>query len=183
MCNKFIDIPNYEGLYQINCNGIIKSLINNKGCKRDKILKPKEDRKGYLRIGLTKNKKQKFLLVHRLVAQTFIANTNNYPVVNHIDGNPLNNNINNLEWCTYSYNTKHAYKIGLKKGHSAVHIGSKNPKSKLTEEEVRQILKLKNENKTLKEVYEIYKNKITHRCLENIWYRISWKHIVECVEV
>ena len=53
--------------------------------------------------------------VHRLVALNFIDNPNNYPVVNHIDGNKQNNNVTNLEWCTYSYNNKEAYRLGLAK--------------------------------------------------------------------
>ena len=55
------------------------------------------------------------MLVHRLVAKTFIINPNNLPQVNHIDGNKLNNAISNLEWCDNSYNQKHAYKLGLQK--------------------------------------------------------------------
>lgn len=53
--------------------------------------------------------------VHRLVAQVFIENKDNKPCVNHIDGNKSNNNINNLEWVTYSENNRHAYRTGLKK--------------------------------------------------------------------
>ena len=52
--------------------------------------------------------------IHRLVAKTFIENENNYPCINHIDGDKLNNYVGNLEWCTYSENNYHAYKIGLK---------------------------------------------------------------------
>lgn len=54
--------------------------------------------------------KDKNVLLHRMVAEIFIPNPNNLPVVNHIDGNKLNNNINNLCWTTYSENTNHAYK-------------------------------------------------------------------------
>lgn len=80
-----------------------------------KILAIKKERNGYLRVGLSKNNKIKFYGVHRLVAETFIDNPNNYPCVNHIDGNKENNKTINLEWCTHSYNNKEAYRLGLAK--------------------------------------------------------------------
>lgn len=60
--------------------------------------------------------KPKQFFIHRLVAAAFIPNPNKYPIVNHKDGNSLNNNVNNLEWCTYSYNLKEAYRLGNRKG-------------------------------------------------------------------
>ena len=62
---------------------------------------------GYKYYRLSKNGKKKMYYTHRLVAEHYIDNPNNLPVVNHIDGNKLNNNVNNLEWVTYSENTKH----------------------------------------------------------------------------
>lgn len=69
--------------------------------------------KKYRRIHLKQNGKDKHILVHRLVATYFLENANNYPIVNHKDGDKSNNNVDNLEWCTYSHNTLHAYKTGL----------------------------------------------------------------------
>lgn len=86
---------------------------------------------GYRQIAIQK----KNIEVHRIVAQTFIPNPDNLPCINHKDGNKLNNNINNLEWCTYSYNTKHAYNTGLERKI----LGEKHHNHKLTEEEVRYI--------------------------------------------
>ena len=80
--------------------------------KRDgnNILKPKI-KKGYYQIGLRKDNKRKWFSVHRLVAETFIDNPNNCKYVNHKDENKLNNNINNLEWCTMSYNNTYGARL------------------------------------------------------------------------
>lgn len=119
------DIKGYEGLYQISNLGRIKSLYGWNGrryLEREKILKPttkNDERSTYPRaiIKLTKNKKSKDYKVHRLVAQTFIPNPKNKPQVNHIDGNPLNNRVENLEWCTDRENKIHAYKYLRKKNY------------------------------------------------------------------
>lgn len=107
------DIPNYDGLYQASNLGRIKSIermrFDNHNLLEEKILKPAIQENGYCRIGLQKNNKRKSYQVHRLVALTFIPNLENKRTVNHIDGNKLNNNVNNLEWATDSENLKHAY--------------------------------------------------------------------------
>ena len=81
--------------------------------RKEKILKTGGKR--YEIVVLYKNKKPKTFPIHKLVAEYFLENPNNYYCVNHKDGNKLNNNIENLEWCTISENTKHAYDLGLKK--------------------------------------------------------------------
>lgn len=87
--------------YKINRNGVI---INNK----NKVLS-KVKTGGYYTTNLTSDDKiAKFFKINRLVAITFIDNPNNYPVVNHIDENKLNDNVENLEWCTYSQNSAHS---------------------------------------------------------------------------
>ena len=68
---------------------------------------------GYYKVGLYRNGKAKNFKIHRLVAEAFIPNPNNYPQVNHIDGHKNNNCVDNLEWCDNSYNMKEAYRIGL----------------------------------------------------------------------
>lgn len=111
MVEEWKDIKDYEGLYQISNTGKVKSLYRD----TEKILIGDVIRsgKGYLSVGLTKNKKVKSFLTHRLVAQAFIPNPENKPEVNHIDGNTLNNNVSNLEWCTHRENINHAWKTGL----------------------------------------------------------------------
>ena len=103
------DIEGYEGLYQVSNKGRVKSLGNNK-TRREKILQPSENHKGYLRISLYKNGKQKKFLVHRLVAEAFLPNPNNLPQVNHkIDDfeHRSDNRVENLEWCTAEYNNNY----------------------------------------------------------------------------
>ena len=67
-------------------------------------MKPHKTIKGYYQIVLYKNGKAKRYQIHRLVAKAFIKNSENKPTVNHIDGNKLNNVVDNLEWCTSYYN-------------------------------------------------------------------------------
>lgn len=76
------------------------------------------DKQGYLRVLLFANGVHKNCQVHRLVATAFIPNPKNLPVVNHIDGNPKNNRVNNLEWCTQSANVLHAIHSLNRLGHS-----------------------------------------------------------------
>ena len=104
------DIKGYEGIYQISNKGRVKTLGNNK-TKKEKIRDGKIDR-GYKRISLCKNGKEKKYSIHRLVAEAFLPNPDNLPVVNHKDENKLNNNVENLEWCTQEYNVNYSGTAG-----------------------------------------------------------------------
>ena len=118
------NIEEFKELYQVSNLGNVRSLdtmINCKGAnnidfhlRKGRILKQTIGTTGYYSVNLSKNGKSKFVRVHRLVAQAFIPNPNNLYCINHIDGNKLNNNVNNLEWCDYSHNNKEAYRLGLK---------------------------------------------------------------------
>lgn len=115
---KWKDIIGYESKYQISNLGRVKSLERKINCNngfrivKEKILK-QNIVNGYFRIQLGLNGKS--FLVHRLVAINFIGLDSNKEFVNHINGNKLDNNVDNLEWCTQSENQIHAYKIGLQK--------------------------------------------------------------------
>jgi|SRR5690554_2292850 len=95
--------------YLINKDGVVVSL---KG-KEPRILKYKNDGR-YFCVPLSKENKVAYKKIHRLVAEAFIPNPKGLPCVNHIDGNKLNNSINNLEWCDYSHNAKHMHKHIIK---------------------------------------------------------------------
>lgn len=126
----FKPIKDFEGLYEISNMGDVKSLdkewkvLNYKSKKyvtvkmKSKILKCSISHCGYKQAQLSKNGKIVSKTIHRLVAEAFIPNPDNLPCVNHIDCNKMNNNVDNLEWCTYSYNEKHAFKNGLLKIHT-----------------------------------------------------------------
>lgn len=81
--------------------------------KTHKFLLGDTTKHGYLQYTLSINKKAFRVKAHRLVALLYIPNVYNYPTVNHKDGNKLNNNVSNLEWCTYLHNNTHARKMGL----------------------------------------------------------------------
>lgn len=114
------DIKGYEGIYQISNFGNVKSLsFGPKNIKqlssKSKTLKQSLSSSGYLHVQLYKHGKPKTMLIHVLVASTFIENPLNKREVNHIDGNKQNNNANNLEWVTRAENLSHAIKLGLRK--------------------------------------------------------------------
>jgi len=117
----------YEGLYEINSTGGVKSLprtiVSGKGYSNTRLTKeilrkPNISNDRYWSIILHKHGKEKRFLLHRLIAIHFIPNPNNYPEVNHKDENKLNNDLDNLEWCTRKYNTNYGTcpnRMGLSK--------------------------------------------------------------------
>lgn len=94
------DIVGYEGLYQVSNLGNVKN-------KKGKKIKPRKNKNGYYQVCLSKNNKNKNHYIHKLVALSFITNDKKMQCVNHKNENKLDNNVNNLEWCTYSYNNNY----------------------------------------------------------------------------
>lgn len=107
------DIKGYESLYKVSNLGKVKSINN------DMILSDAVNSNGYKTVVLYKNGNRLTHTVHKLVATAFLNNPNNYPCVNHKDENRKNNNVDNLEWCSYSYNNTyndvHKNRIGWKR--------------------------------------------------------------------
>ena len=96
-------IPNYEECGFISSTGLVKNL---KGEQRKLTI----SKYGYFRVGLKGGKRT--ISVHKLVADAFVSGKKEGLVVNHIDGNKLNNDVSNLEWVTQSYNVKHGFMLG-----------------------------------------------------------------------
>ena len=142
---KYRKLKSLEYKYEINELGQIRNT------KSKKILKQRVNMRGYYVIGY--NDKDRGHCVpkelHRLVAEAWMPNEDNLPCVNHIDGVKLNNSVSNLEWCTYSQNSMHAYKTGL----------SKKPPAK-----EYKVFKLKDE--TNKQIFNGYKEAYGY-CLTN----------------
>ena len=104
-----------NGLYQVSNLGRVKHLEFTRpnlltggiSTIKEKILKQRLTPFGYYTVLLSKNSKRKWHFVHRLVAQAFIPNPDNLPIINHKDENKLNNEVKNLEWCDYLYNSNY----------------------------------------------------------------------------
>ena len=94
------DIKNYEGLYAITSCGKVWSY------RRKKFLKPSFNKDGYLRVALRKDKEKKDFFIHRLVAEAYLDNPNNYETVDHIDFDKANNCLNNLQWMSRGENSR-----------------------------------------------------------------------------
>lgn len=107
-------VNGYEEYYEVDRFGRVYSVdrvvsVKDNGRVYDKTLKGKQMKqsvhtKGYKTVSLTKDGKTKTIFVHRIVAEAFIPNTKNLPMVNHKDEDKTNNFVENLEWCSASYN-------------------------------------------------------------------------------
>ena len=158
------DVKDYEGIYQVSNKGSIKRLAgvfsgaNQFGqwetYKDEYVFSPSLDSKGYPQVALCIGKQKRTARVHRLVAEAFLKEPSSslveecnkagvkYVLVNHKDGNPLNNCIDNLEWCSPKYNNEHSVEIGT---HTSVK-GEDNHNAVLSEEDVLTIYRMAHRN-------------------------------------
>jgi hypothetical protein len=138
-----------EGYYEVSDAGAVRSVarsyIINGGVYRKPsvLLKGSIARNGYLRHTLSVDDVKYYKSVHKMVAEAFVENPLNLPQVNHVNGNKLDNRVENLEWTSASTNVQHAYNIGLANGKA----GSRNSQAILTEAEVLEIVRLYNTGK------------------------------------
>lgn len=112
----FYSLKDYEGLYSISkCGKMLSHRKHqpNGGFRKEKILSTSINKSGYEVVRISKDSISITKTLHRLLLKNFIENINNLKAINHKDGNKLNNNLNNLEWCSFSDNLKHAWKTKL----------------------------------------------------------------------
>jgi hypothetical protein len=119
---RWRDVVGYEGIYEVSDTGLVRShqdkttYSDRHGLRKwnQRILKQKVSMKDKCcRVILYKDKKPKTFLVHRLIAMAFLKKPEGKDYINHIDGNRLNNNLDNLEWCNHKENNNHAFDNGL----------------------------------------------------------------------
>lgn len=125
------DVVGYEGIYEVSSKGRVRTHKNkvtwsNRYQKwrhwKQRYLKDKTPNGRDVRVTLWKNGKRKDFLVHILVAFAFIPMIEGKNCINHIDGNPKNNNVENLEWCNHLENNRHAFETGLMHTNMAVKL-------------------------------------------------------------
>ena len=121
--NNIVYVSNSDNYYA-DKNGNIYKRKNNKLLKKKLYLNNKN---GYIYCGLKINGKYQSYRVHRIIAQTFLENPNNFNIVGHKDNNKSNNNIENLYWTNISENTKKAYDDGLAKNLKGIEDGQSKP--------------------------------------------------------
>ena len=133
--------------YQVSSCGVIKN-------RHGRSLKQRMDKYGYATIVLCKNGVPKNFFVHRLVALTFIPNSECKETVNHKNGIKTDNRVENLEWATQSENNQHAYDTGLSKPHRL--RGEKNGRAKITDIQYKEIVKRLKKGEKQKEIASVY---------------------------
>lgn len=177
---KITPIPGYEKYYGATEDGRIFSFNYKKTGKVGELAqseltdKRRKSRTKYKRVKAYFINKNTPTAVHRLIALTFIPNPNNYPLVNHIDGNKGNNHARNLEWCTHKQNVVHAENNGL-----SIHAaGEKHHASKLTEKQAAEIKKELNKRKYRGQLPELAKKyNVSIHCIFDIRRNKSWTHL------
>ena len=168
-------VPGFEA-YHISNTGNIKRIAGYDSAglwRKERTLHPTPcgDKRNYYGTSLTVNGKSYHKRIHRLVAEAFIPNPDSLPHVNHKDGNGFNNHVDNLEWTTQQGNVRHAHETGLTQMR-----GEDNVKAKITEDDVREIRRLYNEEGMSKlAISRLYP--ISDAMVGNIVRGDNWTHI------
>ena len=175
MNEEWRDVVGYEGSYQVSNCGRVRSLdrIDNAGKKRKgRMKRTPVNGRGYAMVSLSNQESKKTKRLHRLVAEAFLPNPRNHPQINHIDGNPLNNAVENLEWCDAKYNQQHAVRTGLHKPSK----GSSHYKTDLNEFQVRVIKRIASQgNIPQRELGSIFG--VPQQTISSIKSGRTWAHV------
>ena len=156
-----LNIPNLRDEYTIDTNGVVYNVTRNKHLKGTSISKQNR----YVKIHL-----DKFYALHRLVAEHFVPNPNDYKEINHIDGNRYNNSADNLEWCSNVHNIHHCWHTGL----HMLQTGETNSFHKLTEEDVAKIWSLRNSDLTARQIRDRLKLDVSVDTIKSIRRGKTW---------
>lgn len=170
-------VVGYEGLYEVSNLGRVRSLFRYK-----KILKPIMTNKGYYRVVLSVCDVRKQYNIHRLVAMAFVPNPNNYPCVNHKDETRTNNNANNLEWCTYKYNTNYGHCLEKRKTRRSCKSFQKPVKQMKNGEVIKVYESIAQAVRELN-LGEYADSNITQTCKITRWHKSAYGFEWEYVEV
>ncbi len=171
----WVDYPNYEGLYLISNFGRVASYYRSKTLiskTSTKIIKSCIGN-GYFHNTLCIGGKRKTNVVHKAVAKCFVNNPkpNEYNIINHKDGNKLNNHYTNLEWCSSSMNTRHAFDKGLmvaKRGEEC----SFSKFSEFTVSRIKVFIRLKMKLRAISKIFGCHESHIS--MIKN---GRAWKHV------
>lgn len=157
MTEKFV-LLDFDEKYAISNKGTAKNV------KTGRTLSKQINKQGYEMVQFTINGRKKNFRVHRLVAINFIPNGNNFPYVNHKDGNKQNNDVSNLEWCTAKMNDNHARMSGLKNENKPILATHLETGEKTSFESLSECARYHNCNKSY-----------IHRVLKNTYGRTMYK--------
>lgn len=150
---------------------VISNLGQVKNTKFNRVIFGTRDSVGYLTFTFRKNGKSIKKRRHRLLAQAFLKNPNNFPEVNHINGIKSDDNLSNLEWCDGKHNIQHAFKLGLNKGHK----GENSGKSRFTNKDIIKIRQLREEGFTYNKLAKTFNSSSGY--MYHIIKRKYWSHI------
>lgn len=167
------DIDGYVGYYQVSSHGRVRSLprtVNGRFYKGRVRSTKLNNKKQYPKISLYVNGVSTYYKVHQLVARSFIPNPENKREVNHIDGNKLNNHIDNLEWVTSKENKEHNKKLGITR------IGSRHQNSIINEEIALEIKKMLHQGVKQKDIAKLFG--IGESIVSEVKLEKTWVHVI-----
>lgn len=180
----WLPIKDFEDYYEVSNLGRFRNkdrlLTRNNGVKqftKGKILKNNYYSNGYVQLILYVNKVRFNFIGHRVIAEHFIPNPNNFSVVNHLNSIRWDNRVINMEWCTTVDNMQHMIKSG-RRVMGKRYKGGEHCNTNLTDEDAVYIKRNYKKGKNNDKLYELFSDKIGRSAFDKICYSLSWKHII-----